>query len=269
MMHDFLNMHPDVVSWYEPRTIWVYADPKRSHDMFTAEDATPKVKKYIRGRFMKYQRQHGNLRVMEKTPSNMLRIPYVDAIFPEATYIYIARNPLSYLSSSELKWRVPISMRHTIHRFLESPKSQLPYYFTRFVKDNFKSRILKAKHVSVWGVRYPGIMEDRQTMAVEEVIAKQWAFASQQAEQDLANIEEHRLLRFRYEDFVRDPEQQFSRILTHCNLKMHDRVVEQVVTQVDPGRQEKWKRLDPEVLKRCRPHIEEEMLRHGYEFTGI
>ena len=264
MMLRLFDQHPDVVGWYEPRTVWVYADPSRPHDRFDQTDATQSVKRYIRSRFLAYQRRHGNCRVMEKTPSNIFRIPYVRAIFPESRFVYMIREPLANLSSAELKWRVPISLRHTIERLLEVPKSQLHYYSGQFIKHNFHSRILRRKHVNVWGVRYPGIYEDLKTMTVEQVIAKQWVACARQAEQDLDQIPPELVLHIRYEDFVADPVPQFKRILRHFDLQLTKRLQHVLRTEVDPGRQDKWKRLDPRVLQQCIPILADEMAKHGY-----
>jgi hypothetical protein len=94
-----MSAHPDIVGWYEPSELWLYGDPGRPHDEFDESDATDKVKRYIRKQFLKYQQQNGNCVVFEKTPKNILKIPYVRAIFPEATFLYIVRNPFSFISS--------------------------------------------------------------------------------------------------------------------------------------------------------------------------
>nr|HMQ53618.1 sulfotransferase [Anaerolineae bacterium] len=44
--------HPEIVQWYEPRTLWLYADPGRSHDEFDESDATDSVEQYIRKQFL-------------------------------------------------------------------------------------------------------------------------------------------------------------------------------------------------------------------------
>lgn len=84
LVQNLVALHPDIVKWYEPRTMWLYADPGRRHDEFDENDATENVVGYLRQRFLDFQRQHGNRRVMEKTPANILKIPYVNTIFPEA-----------------------------------------------------------------------------------------------------------------------------------------------------------------------------------------
>ncbi len=264
MMWAYFDLHPDVKSWYEPRTVWVYADPCRKHDRFDADDATPRVTRYIRNRFLRYQKSHSGRRVMEKTPSNLVRIPYVQKIFPEAKYLYMVRNPLSYLSSSEIKWRKAITLKHMAERLWESPTSQLPYYGARLFLDHFRKKVLRKKHVSVWGIRYEGIYNDIKTMEVEQVIAKQWAYASRQAAEDLKQVDPSKVLYMRYEDFVADPGQKFATICRHFDLPVNEDVLQKVNADADPNRQTKWKRLDPQLLKRCITHLRDEMDRHGY-----
>lgn len=264
MLWSFFLRHPALTAWYEPRTVWMYADPRRRHDRFDERDATPRVKRYIRKRFLKFQQRHDGLRVMEKTPSNMLRIPYVREIFPESKFVYIIRDPLANLSSSELKWQQPIAGRRLRRQFFNTPKLQLPYYAWRLFSDHFRTRVLKQRYVSIWGVRYPGIYEDRTRMSVEQIIAKQWVACSMQAEEDLAGIDPDLVLRLRYEDFVEQPVKHFDRMMQHFDLDFPVELADLIRERVDPNRREKWKRLDPRVIAECLPILEPEMQRHGY-----
>src|SRR5262245_22501738 len=83
---NLIGLHPDIVTWYEPRTLWLYADPGRSHDEFSDADATDKVSAYIRRQFLNYQLRNGGRKIMENTPSNVLRVPYVHKMFPDSIY---------------------------------------------------------------------------------------------------------------------------------------------------------------------------------------
>ena len=105
ILQQLVAEHPTVERWYEPRTVWLYADPGRRHDEFDERDATPRVKRYIRDQFLKFQKQHADRTVIEKTPINVLKVPYVRAIFPEAIYLFIVRSPFSFISSVEMKWQ--------------------------------------------------------------------------------------------------------------------------------------------------------------------
>jgi len=264
MVQSFFELCPGVVSWFEPRTVWMYADPGRRHDRFTAEDASPRVKAYIRKRFLAQQHALGG-RVMEKTPSNVMRLPYVHAIFPECKLIYIIRDPLAQVSSSEFRARNAINPRHARRRFLETPKTQLHHYIWRAFVDHFRKKVLRRKHVSVWGVRYDGVYADLKRMPREQVLAKQWAACSKQMAEDIASLPKGLVYQVRYEDLVADPVKHFVAMCAHVGIDPPDDAIEKVRATVDPSRQGKWKRMDPELIGALLPHVESEMARHGYE----
>ncbi len=269
MFHDIFNLHNDVESWYEPRTIWVYGAPGRQHDRFSEEDATKGVKRYIRKRFIKHQKSHANRRIMEKTPSNIMRIPYVESIFPESKYLYIIREPFANLSSAEIRWKFESNWHHLWVRFLECPKTQIPHYLKRFLVDRYRHYILRKEYFSIWGVRYAGIYNDLKKISLEELICKQWVACSKQAEEDFAKIDPSKIMAIRYEDFVENPVEMYRKIAEHFNLELTEKVETQINNMVDSGRQEKWKRLDKDVLKRCLPILKDEMEKHGYDTSSI
>jgi hypothetical protein len=138
-----MSLHPEIAGWYEPNALWLYADPGRIHDEFDESDATNRVKRYIRKRFLNYQQQHGNGVVLEKTPQNILRIPYVRAIFPEATFLFIVRNPFSFISSVEHKWQRPVTGQGVVRRLKDMPLSQLHYWVRRYLIQQLNKRILR------------------------------------------------------------------------------------------------------------------------------
>ena len=265
IMQKVMAVHPDIVQWYEPRTLWLCADPGRPHDEFDEKDATDKVKRYIRKQFLKFQKQHGNRVVLEKTPSNILKIPYVRAIFPEATFLFIVRNPFSFISSVELKWQRPITIKGIRRNLKSTPITQIHHYAGRLIKQQIDKRVLKRKYLSLWGPRYKGIVQDLKTHDLLTVIARQWSECSKKAEQDLALFRNGQVLRLRYEDFVEDPISDMERICAHCGLEMTNKMVRASREWVKPDRQDKWRRFDPRDLANILPEIEDEMQRHGYE----
>jgi hypothetical protein len=260
-----VSTHPDIVPWYEPRTLWLYADPGRCHDEFDERDATDKVIRYIRKQFLKFQQQHGNRVVLEKTPANILKIPYVRAIFPEATYLFIIRNPFSFISSVEMKWQRPVTSKGIRRRLKYTPVTQLPHYAGRLIRQQFDKQVLRRKYLSLWGPRYKGMEQDLQARDLLTVIARQWSVCSRKAEKDLSLFEPGRVLRLRYEDFVEDPISDVERICAHCGLEMTTKMVRAANEWVKSDRQDKWRRFDPRDLARILPEIEDEMQRHGYE----
>jgi hypothetical protein len=267
MVQNVLSVHPDIVKWYEPRTLWLCADPKRSHDEFDEGDATEKVKKYIRKRFLRYQRQHSNRIVMEKTPTNIFKIRYVHEIFPEATFMYIVRNPFSFISSVELKWQRTASKKGIRRRLKCTPVTQWHHYARDLFMQQFNKRIRGHKYLIIWGPRYKGIDQDFKTHDMLSVIARQWAEGSRKAEEALSYISRSKgqVLRIKYEEFVEAPIQEMERICRYCGIDLTDDMVRSAKESVKADRQDKWKRFDPRDLARVLPEISDEMARHGYE----
>jgi hypothetical protein len=268
LLQRLISTHPDVVSLYEPVGLWLYADPAKSHDEFDETDATDRVKQYVRNEFLKYQQQHGNRIIVEKTPHNILRIPFVRAIFPEAHFLYIVRNPLSFVSSVELKWQQPATRKRIAKRLKSTPVTQLHHYLKRFFNQQWNNRILRRKYLSIWGPRYKGIQEDLKTEDLMVVIARQWSRSSAKAERDLSLFEEGRVLRLRYEDFVEDPISDMERICAHCGLQMTADMAKTVKETVKTDRRLKWQRFEPPVLARIVPELSGEMERNGYEIPA-
>jgi hypothetical protein len=263
-----MSAHPEIVGWYEPSELWLYADPGRPHDEFDESDATDKVKRYIRKQFLKYQKQHGNFVVLEKTPKNILKIPYVRAIFPEATFLFMVRNPFSFISSVEFKWQRPVTGRGIIRRLKSTPLPQLHHHLGNYLVQQYNKRILRRKYLSIWGPRYRGIQEDLKTHDQLTVIARQWSICSKKAEEDLAFFENGQVLRLRYEDFVADPISDLERICSHCGFEMTNHIVSAANELVKSDRQLKWHRFDPRDLARILPELDGEMQRHGYEIPA-
>jgi hypothetical protein len=265
LLQRIIASHPEVVEFYEPVGLWRYADPSRGHDEYEASDATERVKQYIRGQFLKYQQDHGDRTIIEKTPHNILSPSFVREIFPEARFLYIVRNPFSFIASVELKWQRPAGIKRIISRLRSTPVTQLPHYMKLFVNQQWNNRIRRRKYLSVWGPRYKGIHDDLRREQLLTIIARQWARAVDKAERDLSLFSEDQLFRLRYEDFVDDPIDYLQRICAHCGLAMTDDMVEYARATVRTDRHDKWRRFDARQLAAILPEVEQQMVRNGYE----
>ncbi|MCR4267613.1 sulfotransferase [Nitratireductor sp. ZSWI3] len=264
-----IGLHPDIVTWYEPRTLWRYADPARRHDEFDESDATEAVARYIRRRFLSFQMQGGNRRIMENTPSNVLRVPFVHRIFPEATYMFIVRNPFSCISSIELKWRKSKTWKGLVRSLSDAPTMQLPYYAREFLANMIVRKVRRTAYVPSYGPRYEGIDQDLEHCDKLQIAARQWAFGNRKARRDLARLGAGSVLTIRYEDLMEDTEAVLLRIYDHCGLACDDGILRAAKRMVDPGRQQKWLRLDKAALRAVLPEVSEEMALYGYEVPAI
>jgi hypothetical protein len=261
------GLHPAIVTWHEPRSLWRYTDPGRPDDESDESDATEEVVRYIRRRFLKYQSQHGDRRIMEKTPSNVLRVPFVHKIFPEAKYVYIARNALSCISSAEVKWeKKKTKTWSNLRRSLsDAPLSQLHYYAGAFLTHMVVRRVVKTNRMLVSGPRYKGMDQDLREHGTLRVIARQWARCNRKAREDLAKLGNGSVCTFRYEDLIQGPASVLRRMYDHCELSCDDKIIRAAEEMIHPGGQEKWMRLDQDELRAIIPEIRDEMEFYGYE----
>lgn len=269
LIQRILTHHPGLEGWVEPRTVWTYPDPGRLHDRFDEKDATKRAESYIHKRFRSYQHRHGNRRIFEKTPSNIMRIPYVHTLFPDSPLIYIIRAPFPTIQSFERLWRKPPDSSRMVARLLETPSWQLPFFAGRFLKEQIDTRLFRRKHVQVRGVRYPGIYEDRKTLTVEQIIAKQWVACAQQADQDLAKINPSLVMRLKFEEFVADPLNHVEAILKHVKMPVSEHLAKIVRQQVDPNRPGQWGTPPAEMVRQCLPIVGEEAAKQGYPLNHL
>lgn len=91
ILGELVGAHPGVTYLFEPHHIWESAGlgANDSHRLMAAH-ATTEVRARIRQWFREQQRD-GTL-IVEKTPRNVLRIPFLRAILPEAQVIHITRD---------------------------------------------------------------------------------------------------------------------------------------------------------------------------------
>lgn len=91
ILGELIAAHPAVHYLFEALQVWEVggAGANASHRL-TAEHATPQAAESVRAWFTRHE-QPGQL-LLEKNPRNVLRIPYLKAIFPEARIIHIVRD---------------------------------------------------------------------------------------------------------------------------------------------------------------------------------
>jgi hypothetical protein len=165
----------------------------------------------------------------------------------------------------ELKWQRTKTWAGLRRSLAVTPVAHLPYYGRDYLRQIIVKKIFRKKYSPIYGPRYDGIDEDLKNFDKLRVIARQWAFGNRKARMDLARLESGRVFSFRYEDLMEDPESVLPRIYRHCGLTCDDEILRAAKQMVDPGRQEKWRRLSVEELKSIIPEVDEEMRFYDYE----
>ncbi len=168
------------------------------------------------------QQRPDRVRMLEKTPKNALRIPFLKSVFPEARFLFLYREPGANISSMMEGWRA--------QRFVPYPA--MPGWPHR--EWNF---------LLVPGWRS---LIDRP---IAEIAAYQWQQANATILADLAALPTADWRLVRYNDLVRSPRQTIHRIARFAELQWDDHVEQHVshslpassMTLSEPSA-EKWRK---------------------------
>jgi hypothetical protein len=182
------------------------------------------------------------VRLLEKTPKNALRVPFLLEVFPDAQFVFLQRDPRTNLSSMMEAWR---GKGWVTYR-------QLPGW------------------PGPWSLLLPPGYERLQGKPLEEVVAWQWRVANETILDDLADLPRDRWTTVRYESLLADPRTEIARILEFAGLAMDERLAAYLAkplplskytqSKPDPG---KWKKNEKEI-GRVMPQLEEVARRlHG------
>lgn len=258
-----LQRHPDVAFWMEPKYVWRYGRPLAPDDLRPASDATPRVRRYIRGAFERFTEAQGRPRFMEKTPSNCFRLPFVEAVLPEARYLHVIRDGRDSTRSALRMWTKTPDKRALRRRLtqLEIPLRDAPFYAATVLRD-VVGRQLFPQRAYVWGPQFPGLREVRDAEGVVAACAVQWRESVRAARAGLAEVPEERQMTVRFEDVMADPVGQMEAILAFLELRPSAEVREYAATFIDEGNRTSYDTgLDPAEID---PYLEPLRSELGY-----
>jgi hypothetical protein len=158
----------------------------------TAEDADAATSRALRERFRAALRDREGrplaadpVRMLEKTPKNALRIPFLAAVFPEARFVYLHRDPRPTLASMIEGWRSG--------GFRTYPR--LPGWAG-----------------PPWSFLLTPGWRDLVGAPLEQIVAHQWAATTRILLDDLQALPRDRWVSFRHEAFLADTQAQITRL---------------------------------------------------------
>lgn len=173
---DILSRHPHLFYAIEPTPIWRYANERKS-DLLTSEDCTSSIRKYIRNRFRKSILRNNKFRLLDKTPHNSLRIPFINSVFSDAQFVHILRDPYETILSIAKYWETNTKGFKDVRiyqRLGELAPRQIYYYGKEFVKRLFGVPV-------IWGPLLPNMDKLVREMTVLEISALQWKLCMENA----------------------------------------------------------------------------------------
>lgn len=231
--------------------IWRHGNITMSTDRFTEVEARPEVRKFIRNQFDKFERESKATYVVEKTCASSLKVPFIHAVFPDAKFIFIARDGHDVASSAAKRWTASLELKYIWKKVKYVPLSDMPYYGIRYFINRVKKIFSKEKRLAYWGPLYPGMMQDLLNKSLIEVCAKQWSECVEYAYSDLEKLNSSQVHMLKYEDFVSKPAEELSGILGFLKIEATPQEIENAVSKVSVRSVGNYKKhLDKEAIEK-------------------
>ncbi len=234
---------------YDVNYIWRYGNEKTEHDELDPASLTPKIKKHIRNQLNRLASISKNtpltkdipLTLIEKTVSSTLRIPFIDAVYPDARYIHLIRDGRAVTESSMRMWEAPPDTGSLLKKLRQMPWSSAGY--VAWFGYNFAKGLVTGRGGGqVWGPRYKGIMSDiAKERPLVEICALQWQRSIDNAHEGLKLIDPKNVFTLSYNDLVGN-ETRILEMLDFAGIEDKNTVMAHYRATVRGGNDEKWRK---------------------------
>jgi uncharacterized protein (TIGR03032 family) len=189
-----------------------------------ATDATDGVVAHLKDRFVarlrdrEGARPRGPTRMLEKTPKNALRVPFLARAFPDARFVYLYRDPRETVSSMFDAWRSG--------RFVTYPS-------------------LPGWSGPPWSLVLTPDWRDLNGRPLGEIVSHQWATATEVLLDDLERLDPSRWCVASYDALVNDPRTEIERVCAFIGVEWDDALAEPLPESrhtLDSPHPDKWRR---------------------------
>jgi len=145
---------------------------------------------------------------LEKTPKNALRIPFLRAVFPDARFVFLWRDPRANVSSILEAWRAGGWITYP-----ELPGWDGP-----------------------WSLLLPPQWQQQRGRSLEEIAAWQWDSANRCIVDDLAAVPRDRWTVLSYDALCHSPRATVERLCTRLGLPPDARLAARLAAPLPPSR---------------------------------
>jgi hypothetical protein len=267
LLGNLLGTHPQLAQLEEPRLTWKFGNDGKS-DMLRPADARPEVCQHIRETFAKAVRTAGRQRLIEKTPSNSLRMEFVERVLPGCVFIHTIRDGVESVLSIRKFWQQHargVPKEKLIQRLKEIDLKRAPYYAKELLRKVMPKQLSGLVGKPVWGPRIPGIDGLLDQLDLLEVCCLQWRMCVEQACLYGRQLPPGRYMEVRLEDMS---PALLGSVLEFCQLEMTPEVQAGFAQMFDEGLTTRRKTAaDPQDLEMIRRWIEPTMEWLGQTFA--
>ncbi len=269
----------------ENRYVWSYGQRRRSIDNRDAADANERVCGFIRDHFQR-QMAAPNQILIDKTPSNALRIPFVAAVMPEAKIINIIRDGRDNVVSRTRQWEgqrkgedASVTTAASLSGKLRIIGDRARHISTLLRRGNLPLRQIPAMvgdyapalglHLLTgkprrYAERVAGLSHVREMLGLDAAAAVQWREVVMTAHVDGSKLGPDRYLEVRYERLVNEPVAVWNDIMAFVGVEPTGAGAAYLEETIRPQGKPDW--LDGPA--RARTEAVEAHLRPSLEYLG-
>jgi hypothetical protein len=286
ILGEILDKHQHISQWYEPYFVWDRYFRAAPDDERTEADATPEIKKWIYRNFSKFKKKKKCTVLIDKSPRNSLKIPFILKIFPRAKFIHILRDGRDATLSINKEW---LRRQHIV----QNPSSTGRYNYGEayqviqqflgrqpFIKDKLRALwfethghfINKKKHLHRlrwngkigWGPRFKGWERIYEQFSLLQFNACQWVHCVQRIGADWNLVQKTNCLIVCYEELIQLPHQTITQILDFLGCDTSKAFFESL-PEIKADNYNKWKAaFSPKDLKEIGPLLSPQLKKFGY-----
>lgn len=274
MLASMLEKHPDTAYAGEYDFVWRYGHAFKGHDVLHRRDATPVRTAYIRRRLEEVVAGAGGRRLIEKTPSNCYRVPYLLEVLPDAKLVHIIRDGRDVAFSAADVWsggrmkvhsresrqaevqprltmgqqvrRMPWVLRvlraklRLAHRRVSDFPSLLSFLHRgrRGLRDLRRMALNGSR--AAWGPHFPGLGRIRKTFSLLETCALQWSTSVQAVRSATLHLPPDRYFEVRYEELVTRPQEVLPDLLDFLELSREGGIADTMAEGLLQVRANRW-----------------------------
>jgi len=193
-------------------------------------------------------------RIIDKTPPNVFRVPFIDKLFPDAKYIFLTRDAKTNISSLIDAWL--------------SEGNLFSFKFREFYEYNSRLNI-EGYSGKVWKFLNPPGWEDYLSgKSIEEVCAFQWLSANEHALNAFSEMPSEKYLHVRYEDLLADRFNGIQSLCEFCEIEFSKEIKDMIdkdpkVSVVSLPSKDKWLK-NKERIENILGTVEDMQKRLGY-----
>lgn len=283
LLGDILDLQTQISRWYEPYFVIDHHFRNAPNDVLIAKDATLQIKEYIRDSFNYYYGKIGCEWIIDKSPRNSLKIPFLLEIFPSAKFIHLVRDGRDAVLSINHEWRrreelignqkQPLETFKVVWRFANRQilwRNKLAAL--RFESGGIRDRLFRKPFLHKirwkgrvgWGPRFDGWQNIIDTISLLEFNAEQWIQCVDSVLEHKPLINPGNYYTIRYEDLLQDPGGQLDQLTAFLGVNNDGNLIHRI-PKLNRNNFGKWKSaFSGEDLAEIGPRISPTLRRLNY-----